>query len=107
VLYELREYDVIPGRMQALNDRFANLATRYFALHGIEALGFWTDTVGTSNRLTYLLRYRDMAHREQAWNSFMSDPDRLAAFAESERDGLMVSEIRNRFLAPTDYSPMD
>ena len=106
MLYELREYEVTPGRLPALHDRFANIALRYFEKHGIEPVAFWTDVVGISNRLTYVVRYRDMAHREQAWGSFMTDADRLAEFAETEKDGPLVTQIRNRFLTSTEYSPL-
>jgi NIPSNAP len=106
VLYEYREYEVAPGKLPALNDRFANIAVRYFEKHGIEPIGFWTDVVGTSGRLTYLLRYRDMAHRELAWTAFQTDAERLAEFAPTESDGPLVLRIRNRFLAPTSYSEL-
>lgn len=106
MLYELREYDVKPGQLKALNDRFANIAFRYFEKHGIEPIAFWTDVVGTSNRLTYIVRYQDMAHRESAWEAYANDPERLAEFAETEPDGPLVTRIQNRLLAPTAFSPM-
>ncbi|MGH8952699.1 MAG: NIPSNAP family protein [Acidimicrobiia bacterium] len=106
MLYELREYQVAPGRLSALNERFANIALRYFEKHDIEPIAFWTEMVGSPWRLTYLVRYRDMAHRELAWNGFANDADRLAEFAETEKDGPLVLSIRNRLLAPTDYSPL-
>lgn len=106
MLFELREYDIVPGKLPAVNERFKEVALRYFAKHGIEPLGFWTDIVGTSNRLTYLVRYEDMAHRDRAWTAFMNDQDRLAEFADTETEGPLVVVIRNRFLAPTDYSAL-
>lgn len=104
MLYEMRTYEVVPGRMERLHDRFATIALDYFAKHGITPVAFWTDLIGTSGRLTYILRYDDLAHRERAWGAFVSDPERLAAFAETETDGPFVSRIENRILAPTYYS---
>lgn len=106
MLYELREYDVRPGALPAVQDRFANIVSRYFEKHGIEPIAFWTDVVGISNRLTYLVRYEDMAHRERAWGAFLSDPDRLAEFVPTEPDGPLVTRIRNRLLQPTAFSPL-
>ena len=40
MLYELRVYDVMPGKLQALNDRFANLTLGLFKKHGIDVWGF-------------------------------------------------------------------
>jgi hypothetical protein len=106
MLYELRVYDVIPGKLRALNDRFENITNAYFEKHGIKVVGFWTDVFGTSNRLTYMLAFDDMGHREKAWSSFSVDEERLAKFAETERDGMLVAKVTNTLMAPTKYSPM-
>ena len=106
MLYEMRIYEVVPGQLGRLNDRFATITLDYFAKHGIVPVAFWTDAVGVSNRLTYIVRYDDFAHRERAWTAFMTDSERLAAFAETEKDGPIVQRIENRLLSPTDYSPL-
>ena len=106
MLYELRIYDVPPGKLQALHDRFANLTLGLFKKHGIDVVGFWTDEVGMSNRLTYIASSRDMAHREQAWGAFQRDPDWTRGRAESERDGPLVARVHNTFMRPASYSPM-
>ena len=106
MIYELRIYEAIPGKLPALNDRFAKITRGYFAKHGIKEVGYWTEMIGTSNKLTYLLAYEDLAHREKAWGAFAVDPDRLRDFAETEKDGLLVARVENRILQPTGYSPM-
>jgi hypothetical protein len=106
LLYELRVYDVIPGKLAALNNRFETITNGYFEKHGIKVIGFWTDVFGTSNRLTYMLAYDDLGHREKAWGAFARDEERLAKFAETERDGLLVAKVTNTLMAPTKYSPM-
>ncbi len=106
MLYELRIYDVPPGKLQALHDRFANLTLGLFKKHGINVVMFWTDDVGISNRLSYIIAFRDMGHREQAWNAFQRDPDWVRGRTESERDGPIVARVTNTFLRPTSYSPM-
>jgi hypothetical protein len=105
MLYELRAYEAVPGRMERLHDRFATITLGYFAKHGIIPVAFFTDLVGRPGWLTYILRYDDMAHRERAWNAFAADPERLAAFAQTELDGPLVASIENRLLTPTYYSP--
>ena len=65
MLYELRVYDAMPGKLGALNDRFANHTTGFFKKHGIGMVGFWTAVIGTSNQLTYILSFDDMADREK------------------------------------------
>jgi hypothetical protein len=106
MIHELRIYDAMPGKLPALNDRFANITLGYFAKHGIKVVGFWTDVIGISGRLTYMLAFDDLGHRERAWATFSADSDRLKAFADTEKDGLLVAKVENRILRPTAYSPM-
>ena len=106
MIYELRIYDTLPGKLPALNDRFANVTMDYFKKYGIQVVGFWTDEVGVSNRLSYILSFNDIAQRDQAWGAFRADPERAAAFAETEKDGPLVARIQNTILRPTSYSPM-
>jgi hypothetical protein len=106
MIYELRIYDVIPGKLQALNDRFANTTLRIFEKHGIKVVGFWTDAVGVSNRITYMVAFKDAAHRDQAWRETLSDPELVKAFADSEKDGPLIATMTNTLLRPTAYSPL-
>ena len=70
MLYELRVYDARAGKLPALNDRFANHTTGFFKDHGIGIVGFWTDEIGRSNQLTYMLSFDSMADRERKWAAF-------------------------------------
>jgi hypothetical protein len=106
MIYELRIYDVTPGKLQTLNDRFANTTVRIFEKHGIKVVGFWTDVVGVSNRVTYIVAFDDMAHRDAAWRETLSDPELVQAFAESEKDGPLITRMTNTLMRPTSYSPL-
>ena len=106
MIYELRVYDVVPGKLPALNERFEKVTMGYFAKHGLKVVGFWSDEVGTNNRLTYLLAFEDMAARDKAWGTFRADQERLKIFEETERDGPLVAKIQNTIMRPTSYSPL-
>jgi hypothetical protein len=108
MLYEWRIYSVVPGRMDALNERFANITLRMFEKHGIKVIGFWEAVIGTSNTLYYMLAFNDMAHREKAWNAFASDTEWLKAKKETEdrAGGPLVERVENTLLKPTRYSPL-
>ena len=58
MIYELRIYEVIPGRLPDLNRRFETITTKIWDRLGIKQAGFWTADVGTSNELIYLLAWR-------------------------------------------------
>ncbi len=105
MIYEMRVYRVLPGRMPAMLARFETVTLALFERHGIRQAGFWTTLVGESNYdLTYMLAWESMAEREQRWNAFASDPEWIAKRTESERDGQIVGSVRNSFLAPTAFS---
>ena len=107
MLYELRTYTVMSGRMQDLNRRFADITLGYFEKYGIKVVGFWTNELGgPSDQLIYMLGYDSMADREQKWSAFARDADRIAAFAETEKNGPLVHHITAHILRPTGYSPM-
>ena len=107
MLYELRTYHVVPGKLPAVNDRFERHTLPLFAKHGINPVGFWTTYIGPSaNTLTYILAWDSLGDRETIWNGFASDPDWLAVRAETERDGALIERAENVIMTPTAYSAM-
>jgi hypothetical protein len=105
LIYELRVYHCVSGRLPALLKRFETAALALWAKHGIRQAGFWTVVVGDSNQdLFYLLQWESLAEREKKWTAFMSDPEWIAKRAESERDGPIVASISNTILQPTAFS---
>jgi hypothetical protein len=90
-----------------LNRRFADITLGYFKKHGIEVVGFWTNELGgASDQLLYMLAYKNLADREAKWSAFIADQERLAKFAETERNGPLVRRLTAQMLRPTQYSPM-
>ncbi|MGD0803189.1 MAG: NIPSNAP family protein [Candidatus Bathyarchaeia archaeon] len=108
MIYEWRVYEAYPGRMDALNERFAKITLKYFEKHDIKVIGFWIAIIGTSNVLYYMLAFDDLAHRETAWNAFSTDPGWVKARIETEQraGGPLTERITNMILKSTDYSPM-
>jgi NIPSNAP len=107
MIYEMRIYHCVPGRLPDLNKRFETATLKIWERHGIHPVGFWTVLVGSSNQdLVYLLEWKDMAERERIWNGFMADPEWLQKRAETEKNGPIVASVDNSFLAPTAYSKL-
>ena len=105
MIYELRIYRAVPGRLQALISRFQNHTVRIWGKHDIRQAGFWTTLVGESDqRLIYMLIWNSMAQREDRWEKFRQDPEWIAIRTESEKDGPIVQSISNELLAPTAFS---
>ena len=105
MIYEMRVYHCIPGRLPALLKRFETKTLAIWQKHGIRQAGFFTTVVGESNQqLVYFLAWESLAEREKKWNAFMADPEWLATRAETEKDGQIVERVINQLLAPTAFS---
>jgi len=105
MIYELRIYHCVSGRLPALLKRFETITLGLWQKHGIRQAGFWTVAIGGSNQdLYYLLQWDSLAEREKKWTAFMSDPEWIAKRAETERDGPIVASLENMILQPTKFS---
>ncbi len=105
MLYESRIYYAVPGRLAVLNATFADHTVGFFRKHGIGMLGFWTDEIGVSNRLTYILTFDSLADRETKWAAFIADPGWQKTLSQATADGPVVAQIHNTFMRLTPYSP--
>lgn len=105
MIYELRVYKCLPGRLPALLKRFEEHTLRLWERHGVRQAGFWTTLIGESNNdLTYFLRWESLAEREKNWTAFVTDAEWIAARIASEADGPIVANVASQFLSPTKFS---
>jgi hypothetical protein len=105
MLYELRIYECVPGKLPDLNKRFSTITLNIWEKHGIKQAGFWTTVIGESNQtLYYMLAWDSLADREKKWNAFQADPEWHAARAKTEEAGPIVANVKNFILGPTPYS---
>ena len=105
MIYELRVYHCVPGRLPDLIKRFDTITLKLWDKHRIRQAGFWTTLVGESNQaLYYLLKWESLAEREKKWNTFQADPEWHRQRAETEANGPIVQRVANSFLAPTSFS---
>jgi NIPSNAP len=105
MLYELRVYHCVPGRLPDLLKRFDTITLNIWKRHGIEQAGFWTVAIGDSNQaLYYFLKWESLADREKKWAAFQADPEWNTKRAETERNGAIVARVENHILQPTSFS---
>ena len=105
MIYEMRTYRCLPGRLPALLNRFEKTTLGLWERHGIRQAGFWTTLVGESNQeLTYLLAWESLAERATKWMAFQTDPEWISKRADTEKDGQIVANITNQLLTPTSFS---
>src|ERR1051326_72354 len=106
MIYELRVYHAVPGRLPDLLKRFDSITLKIWQRHGIEQAGFWTTLVGDSNQaLYYLLKWESLAEREKKWNTFQGDPEWHRQRAETAATAPIPHRVAHSFLAPPRFSP--
>ncbi len=107
MIYEMRVYRCVPGRLPALLNRFRDITLKLWEKHAIRQVGFFTTLIGESNQeLTYILAWESLAEREAKWNAFQADPDWIAARAKTEESGQIVGNIISQMLVPTAFSAL-
>ena len=105
MIYELRVYQCVPGKLPALLKRFEDYTLKIWEQHGIRHAGFWTVLVGDgSNDLHYLLAWESLAEREKVWGAFQTDPAWIKVRADTEKDGPIIANVKSSFLKPTAFS---
>src|SRR5260221_40032 len=105
MIYEMRIYRCLPGRLPALLKRFDTITLKLWEKHGIKQAGFFTTLIGESNHeLTYFLGLESLAECERKWTAFVSDPEWVAARNNTEADGPIVANMASQFLLPAAFS---
>jgi hypothetical protein len=100
VLYELRDYELVPGRMPDLVARFRDHTLALFAKHGLDVVFIGVTEFGdnSNNQLTYVLRFDSYQEMQERWTTFQRDPDWLQVRSESEVNGPLVARITRRLV---------
>lgn len=93
MLYEMRIYDVTPGKMEAILNRFRDHTISLFAKHGMKVVEFWVDAEEGNNRLYYVLEHPDKPSRERNFGAFSQDQEWLALKEVTEQDGPLYQKI--------------
>ena len=100
MIYEIRIYEGVEGRADAMRRRFCDhVAPKFFPRHGIELVGAFTAPA-EDGRLTYMTRFADEDARKKAWAAFGADPEWLALKAASETEGPLLKNQIVSVLSP-------
>lgn len=90
MIHEIRVYEHVEGRAEAVRERFEAEVVPRFPSHNIELVGLFIDV--ETQQLTYMTRFPNEEARKSAWESFKSDPVWLAAKAKSEENGPLIAK---------------
>jgi hypothetical protein len=68
MIYEMRIYRCLPGRLPALLKRNETTVPKIWQKHGIRQAGFFTTLVGASNQeVTYFLAWESPTWQASSW----------------------------------------
>ena len=107
-VYELRTYTTNPGRLPALQKRFAEHTMRLFEKHGMQNVMYWTpmDSARKDNTLIYVISHASREAADKNWREFSADPDWVTVSTASEVDGKILAKSPERvFMMATPWSP--
>ncbi|MGW4125441.1 NIPSNAP family protein [Nocardia sp. NPDC004711] len=105
-IFELRTYEAVPGKLDALLTRFRDHAAALFEKHGMTNIGFWvaSDEAGEpTETLVYLVSHASREAAAKSWEAFWADPEWIAARSDGEQ---VTASATSKFLDPTDFSQL-
>jgi len=106
LIYEMRVYEAMPGKMATLQALFHDHMDALFIKHGFRAVGYWTEAIGDNTLLNYMLAWDDSNQMEERWRALRTDPDFRGSIDASNVKGAVVARMDTRTLRPTAFSPL-
>jgi hypothetical protein len=107
-VYELRTYTTNPGKLPALEKRFAEHTLKLFEKHGMRNEMYWvpTDSALRDNTLIYVISHESREAADRNWKAFAADTTWQRVRAASEVDGTILAKAPERvYMRLTPYSP--
>ena len=107
MIQQLRIYEIFEKNKAAFHTRFRDHAARIMQTrYGFRIVAMWETKFGDRTEFAYLLEWPNEATKTAAWSAFMADTEwsEIKRVTHAEH-GLMVGQIEDRVLTPTDYSP--
>jgi NIPSNAP len=105
-IFELRTAVANTGKLSALNARFKDHVTKLYTKHGATNLGYFVPSDGKTEKVVYILAYKDLESRNKSMEAFAADPVWKKVAVESEKNGELVKDVNSTLLIATAYSPI-
>jgi hypothetical protein len=102
MIYELRIYTILPGRINAIRERFSDHTLGIFARLGMQVCDFWED-LEEQPRLYYTMKYESLEVRTRLWETFSQDKEWIEVRQKSEQDGKIVERVEQIFMKRAEY----
>ena len=106
IVYELRVYHAVEGKLPDLLARFRDHTDKLFARHGMKSVAYWVpaDEPAKSNMLIYILEHPSREAAKTNWQAFQDDPEWKAVREKTEAPGKIVDHVDVTYMSLTDFS---
>ncbi|MCH7399303.1 NIPSNAP family protein [Belliella sp. DSM 107340] len=107
-IFELRKYDLEPGKVDAINARFRDYTREIFPRYGMTNVMYWytVEEEGVQPKLVYLLAHKNEKMANFGNAKFEEDADWKKIKAASEMNGPIVKKVEMKYLKALSFSPM-
>ena len=109
-VYELRVYKTMPGKREALANRFRDHTAAMFERAGMTNVGYWNAASGddADDTFIYMLAYPSREARDETWRELgtFEDFQEIIIAVERDEERKLVDSIDARILEPTSYSAL-
>ena len=103
---EFRINEAMPGRIADLHDLFEkNHNAGLFAKHDIGIVGWWSEVIGVSDRVFFILDFPSVAAEETTFTNLVNDPDFQKSAPPYETKGHLRKRVWTSIHHITDYTP--
>ncbi len=105
MIFDLRTYTLVPGRLKAFLALYESEGLPVQRRHQGEPVGYFTTEIGTNNQVVHLWGYESLADREVRRAALEADPDWVAYRVKSGATG-NVQHQENKILKSTSFSKL-
>ena len=106
MIYELRQYTVVAGRMEECQRLFQDVVDPLFKEIGIRLVGYWQPSECDGQTFVYLLSLGSAASREAIWPRFIEHPHWQKAKSRFPDGVPPYEKVVPTVLDPMGYSPL-
>ena len=106
-VFELRVYNVVPGKLPALESRFRDTTSKLLAKHDLNVVGYWLpeDASASDSAFIFMVAHSSSEEAKKNWDAMRADPQ-FQEVVKSEQSEKTVENVDVTYMRPTDFSPM-
>lgn len=103
MIFDVRTYDIAPGKLGQYVEIFGTYAKPVSDRHGVEMVAFLTSKIGRLNQVVHIYKYDDLAQFEARRAARDADPD--WAVYRQKNAGMIVRQ-EDKIMDGAPFSPI-